>query len=198
MKPQRLEGSKTQGISESLSLRVLVFKRMTALAFLLLGFSGCGTKSIPAQENGVLDLRDRLSVLSREAGGSYSPHFAASRNGIDRDSILLIPPITVRASLKGIAGHATLVGIATPVYNIGDGMQLDVVLIQEGNRRTVYTRYYDPGRKTEDRKWIPFKIPLDLPQGNDIRIELRVSAGMQGDLVADWLAVSELRVIAKT
>ena len=196
MRPRKLQDSKTQKALESSGLRVLASIGMTT-SLLLLGWA-CGTRGTLAQDGGIVYLRDRLSVVTPETGGSFSPHFAASRNGVGRDSILLIPPTKVRASLQGITGPVMLEGIVTPVYNIGDGMQLDIVLIDGGTRRGVYSRYYDPGRKAEDRNWIPLYIPLDLPRGHDIRIELMVTAGMQGDLVADWLAVSELRVVQRT
>ncbi len=175
---------------------------LVAVAFIF-GLTGCGRKAAPPAKDAVFELRDRLSVTRRQdgtpvSGGSYSPHFEAVRNGIRRDSILLMPPVTVSAPLNGLPACATLRGIAAPVYNIGDGMQLDIVLIGEGNERTVYSRYYDAGRRAEDRRWVPFTAPLDLPVGQNFSLELRVTPGAQGDLVADWLAVSDLQVVQRT
>jgi hypothetical protein len=85
-----------------------------------------------------------------------------------------------------------LEGWATPVFNVGDGLQMDLFLRQAGARHFIAGRYFDAGRKFEDRDWIPIAFPLDL--GQDDQLEIEVSAGPQGNLVADWLALSSFHL----
>jgi hypothetical protein len=85
-----------------------------------------------------------------------------------------------------------LEGWATPVFNVGDGLQMDLFLRRAGARHLMGSRYFDAGRKIEDRDWIPIAFPLDL--GQDDQLEINVSAGPQGNLVADWLALSSLHL----
>jgi hypothetical protein len=88
-----------------------------------------------------------------------------------------------------------LEGWATPVFNIGDGIQLDLFLSRYGERHRVGERYFDSGRKAEDRDWVAIAFPLDLRE-ND-QLEISISGGPQGDLVADWLALSSLRLMKR-
>jgi hypothetical protein len=110
--------------------------------------------------------------------------------------MVLVAPVVIQASLEGISGRAILEGQSSPVYNVGDGMQMDILLLAPGRERVIYRRYYDAGRRLEDRAWIPINIPLELEEWpRDSRLEIRVSGGPQGDLVADWLALSALRMV---
>ncbi|MBN1566211.1 MAG: hypothetical protein JXA73_00060 [Acidobacteria bacterium] len=114
---------------------------------------------------------------------------------MSKDALVLIAPVSVRISLKGMSGDLTLRGLATPVYNIGDGIHMDVFLSRAGKRYFIGNRYFDPGRRAEDRDWIPLFFPLDV--GEDDQLEIDVSGGPQGDLVADWLALSSLRLMQR-
>jgi hypothetical protein len=78
------------------------------------------------------------------------------------------------------------------VFNIGDGVQMNVFLRRSGIRILVGSRYFDPGRNAEDRSWIPVSIALEVNEGDLIEIE--ASAGPQGDLTADWLALNSVVV----
>lgn len=106
----------------------------------------------------------------------------------------LVAPLEIRASLAGLSGTHTLKLLATPVFNIGDGLQMDVLVGGAGALKQVYGRYFDAGRKAEDRDWIPLEIALDLSGAGDAYLEIRISGGPQGDLVADWLALAEVRL----
>jgi hypothetical protein len=109
--------------------------------------------------------------------------------------MLLVAPVVVRAPLEGIAGTLILEGFTAPVFNIGDGIQLEVFVLESGHERRVYDRYFDPGRRAGDRAWIPFSIPFDLGNSGGGSLEIRISAGPQGDLTADWLAIGSLRLV---
>ena len=111
--------------------------------------------------------------------------------------MLLIAPVTIRASLQNLSGGATVEGLAAPVFNVGDGMQLDLYLIRGAARQTVGSRYFDPGRTADDRNWIPLAFPLALSGAGDDQLEIQLSAGPQGDLVGDWLALGSLRLVQR-
>jgi hypothetical protein len=117
----------------------------------------------------------------------------ATRKGVRRSSLMLIAPASIQASLKGASGKMTLRGWAAPVFNIGDGFQMGLFLIGRGKPRCLWERYFDPGRKAEDRNWIPIVVPCELTEGDQLVIT--VSGGPQEDLTADWLALSSLRLV---
>ena len=105
----------------------------------------------------------------------------------------MIAPIRLRAPLDGAMEYIRMEGLATPVFNLGDGFQLDFLLVTDEKSRVIESRYFDPGRRAKDREWIPFSIPL-IPRDREEWLEVRVSGGPQGDLVADWLAIAEPRL----
>lgn len=126
-------------------------------------------------------------------GGSFVRHFEVVRNGTKRDAMVLEAPVAIRADLKDAAPGSIFQCLSTPVFNIGDGMQLEVLVNEDGQWRLLYTRYYDAGRRLEDRAWIPLRLPVNLgPSARNVQLEIRVSGGPQGDLTADWLALTGL------
>lgn len=106
----------------------------------------------------------------------------------------LIAPVAIQAGLPGLSGKFTLKLLAAPVFNLGDGFQMEVLVGGAGDRKQIYTRYLDAGRKAADREWIPLEIPFELRGLADAYLEIRVSGGPQGDLVADWLALAEVHL----
>ncbi len=162
---------------------------------------GCSSTTVPGQSSSPTDLSSRFTANqvpgSRRTaeGGSFTPHFTVVRNGISRNAMVLEAPVTIRMPLAGVGPGATLECYSTPVFNIGDGMQFDVRLVEGDERRVIYSRYYDPGRKLEDRAWIPLKIQLGLAgPAAGTQLEISLGAGPQGDLVADWLALSMIHI----
>lgn len=154
--------------------------------------NGCSKRAeTKPQTVGVLDLTDRFLPVNPAAQDLHlNRGFSVTRKGVRKDALVLTAPVSVCASLKGVSGRFTLEGLATPVFNIGDGIQLELYLSRAGKRQFIGKRYFDAGRKAEDRDWISIAFPLDL--GEDDLLEIEISAGPQGDLVADWLALSSL------
>jgi hypothetical protein len=171
-----------------------------ALIFFI-GLCGCGAAA--RQEQSVkaeLDLTDRFSVLSPRAEPGpkeFDAHFDVMRRGLRRDSMVLTAPAVIHAPLTGLSGNVVLEGLATPVFNVGDGIQMDMFLLGSGTRKLIYNRYFDAGRRAEDRDWIPLAIPLELGNSSDNWLEIRVSGGPQGDYVADWLALSAMHIVPR-
>jgi hypothetical protein len=159
-----------------------------ALGYVLLVIGCSPARSSPS-------FADRFAVVAGGgAPGSFQQHTAVVRNGKQEDATILVAPITVRAELAGYYGKLWLRLLATPVFNIGDGIQMDVFFLDGSDRTRICSRYFDAGRNPADRQWIALEIPLDLRNGQGSQVEIRVSGGPQGDLVADWLALAEVRI----
>ncbi len=149
----------------------------------------CAAQSVPE----VMDLAARFQ--SEGQRDLLRQHVSVTRKGRRMDATVLIAPVTVRASLAGLSGRFILKLTAAPAFNIGDGMQMDLTLSDAGERRPVYARYFDAGRKAGDREWIPIEVPLALSGSGDVYLEIKISGGPQGDMVADWLAFAEVVLV---
>jgi hypothetical protein len=175
---------------------------LMTMAMLLMWSTGCSTAKIAGGSSPVAGIGARFEANSvagsrrTREGGSFTPHFKVVRNGVARDSLVLEAPVTIWTTLEGARPKAVIECITTPVFNVGDGMQMEVSLIENGRSRMLLQRYYDAGRCLADRAWIPLRIPLDLqgPSGA-ARVEIRLSSGPQGNLVADWLALSDIHIV---
>jgi hypothetical protein len=167
-----------------------------AAALLFLLAAGCsrplaeGSSGDPA-----VDLRPLLAPdTETSAGGRHHSRFEVTRNGRRVESTVLVAPAAVRASLAGIEGPWMLELLMAPVFNLGDGFQMEILLVLPGGNRSLYSRYCDPGRRASDRAWLRVAQPVDLKSGDGRSVEIRVSAGPQGDLVDDWLALGSVRL----
>jgi hypothetical protein len=154
-----------------------------------------------------IPLAERLLLL-REAGTDptaeyLSPRrFSLVRGGVRREGLLLVAPAAMQAPLDGIRGTIEFRCSVAPVYNIGDGMTIEILLAFDGGQQSLMRRTVDAGRQSEDRQWIPIAVPVDLPAAGDAALVIRVSGGTPGgssgtgpDLVADWLVVAGPEVI---
>jgi len=174
-----------------------------AAILLIILCTGCAPSAGISRSASGLDLTDRFFPVAAsdrrpEGERAFARHERVVRNGVARDAMVLVAPVSIRASLDGFSGRAFLEGHSAPVYNVGDGMEMDILLLGHGRESVIYSRYYDAGRRLEDRAWIPIDIPLDLEEwSRDAQLEIRVSGGPQGDLVADWLALSAIRIVRK-
>jgi len=175
--------------------------RMGILTFVLCGVAGAALKAECFKAAGtVIDLSDRFVVdgASGKTGSAaiaaYSTHYPVARRGKRLDCMILVAPLSIRAPLGEIRGRMTLECLATPVFNVGDGFLMEVLVVSAGMERLAFSRYFDPGRSSEDRDWITLSIPLDFDSSRNAHLQIRVSAGPQGDLVDDWLALSGVRL----
>ncbi len=137
-----------------------------------------------------VDIAPRLEAESSSA--AVRRRVDVTRKGRRVDATVLVAPATARASLAGLSGPYLLRLSAAQVFNIGDGIQMDVFVVDSSARRQIYSRYFDAGRKAEDRAWVPIEVPLALSGSGDVYLEIKVSGGPQGELVADWLAFAEV------
>jgi hypothetical protein len=160
-------------------------------------FTGCSRKSdIRSAESTTLDLMSKFeTVNSSPSVTRFHRNFPVIRNGERRDTLTVVAPLTIRTYLHDVSTQMTLEGFVAPVFNIGDGIQMQICLKRGRRLRLVASGYFDPGRNAEDRKWVPIKIPLNPEEGD--QLEIQVTPGPQGDSVADWLAFSCLRLATK-
>jgi len=106
-----------------------------------------------------------------------------------------VAPMVATASLGGFIGKSDLRFIAVPVFNVGDGIQMEVWLTDGGPPVRVCSRYFDPGWRFEDRRWTPISVSMELHR-KDARIEIRVSGGPEGNLTGDWLAFADVQLLS--
>jgi hypothetical protein len=163
-----------------------------ALIAALICFASCGSGDVAKKNSApVLDLMDRWSLAdSSQPEEHFKQSQLVTRKGLRRQALVLVAPVHIHAPLRGFSGRATLRGWAAPVYNIGDGLQMNLFVRRNGIRHQVGSRYIDSGKNAGDRDWIPIEILLEI--GEDDWLEIEISGGRQGNLVADWLALSEL------
>jgi hypothetical protein len=186
--------------------RIIPLLVAAALSILL---SSCGsTQSLDVNEETVdatMEFSRRFSRDSAfgashagETSGSVYRALLVERRGLQKRALVLVAPVTIRAALRETERHALFQCLATPVFNVGDGFQIEVTLLVGGERKSLCTRYFDSGRRAEDRDWIPLSIPLSLGGVGESQLEIQISAGPQGDLVGDWLAMADIQVVERT
>lgn len=158
----------------------------------LMCFVSCGNGDGILQETApVLNLMNRLSPAdSSQPEERFKQDQLVTRRGLRRKALVIVAPFRIHAPLQGFSGKATLRGWAAPVYNIGDGLQMNLFIRRSGIRHPAGSRYVDSGKNAGDRDWIPIEVSLEI--GEEDWLEIEISAGPQGNLVADWLALSEL------
>ncbi len=156
----------------------------------VLWLQGCAPRARPEPA-----LADLFQVASGELQESFAAHQEVIRNGRRKDAMRLIAPLRIRLDLDGLPRRFKLAMRVTPVFNIGDGMQLDFLVGNAGDRRRVAGRYFDAGRIAADRDWTLLDVPVDSMGAEDAYLEISLSGGPQGDLVADWLAIADLDIV---
>jgi hypothetical protein len=160
------------------------------------GSHGCGS-SLPSAYNpeSAIDLSTRLLPMDKGSRGNPEKRLEVVRKGVKRKSIVLVAQSVIRLSLQGASGKRELKFWASPVFDVGDGIQLNLFLRRGGERITVGGRYFDSARKSEDRDWIAIEVPLEIREEDQLEIE--VSPGPQGESTADWLALADLRLASE-
>ncbi len=167
------------------------------VVFLSMVTAGC---SFPESNAGgaretEFSLMERFVRSGEDSAGALHRNMQVTRRGRRESSIVLVAPVAVVADIGEDRGTVKLEFLAAPVFNLGDGFQLNVFLKDAHRTAPVYSRYFDAGRKASDRDWIPIEISLDLVGQRSRMLELKVSGGPQGDLVGDWLALAQMRVL---
>ncbi len=173
--------------------------RSTEFGFLsllagVLFVSGCSSPERSAQKNMAESFV--LTGVTQRQEDSPIRQMEVQRRGIRKAASVLIAPASVKASLAGYRGARNISLLMAPVFNIGDGIQMQMWLQDGGEPRLVCSRYIDPGRRYEDRAWIPVSVPVDISSDRP-EIEIRISGGPRGDLTGDWLAFADMHVSAE-
>jgi hypothetical protein len=137
----------------------------------------------------------QFSAVDDGRGGSYESRMPVTRSGRTMQAAVLRAPVAVRLPLGKSSTVLALECLAAPVFNVGDGMLLQAAVVDGGREQVVFGRGFDAGRRAQDRDWVPLSIPLKPCRSADCALILRLSAGAQGDLVADWLALADVRIV---
>jgi len=171
---------------------------LTLTLLTALGSQGCGDDAEnPVLHGPGLDITGALMPVDGASRKNLYRKMEVLRRGERKDALVLLAPAFLQVSLQEqLSGEGTLECWAAPVFDIGDGIQMNVYVRRNGVQVLKGSRYFDPGRTAEDRSWIRISIPLEIRKGDQLEIE--VSAGPQGDLVADWLALSDVRLVSAT
>ncbi len=180
-----------------IDLRLQVRTKLRALVILtmlMVLHSGCTPAVLSHVSSDDIDWPQRFLVRGESDRRSFDRHSLVVRRGRQMDAMVLVAPVTIAASLTGVSGGQLLECLATPVFNTGDGIQMDIYLKTGAGEKKVYSRYFDAGRIASDRDWVPLSVPLDLGREASAELSIRVSGGPQGDLVGDWLALSSFRL----
>jgi hypothetical protein len=139
-----------------------------------------------------MDLRpamgNAVTAAGKEAGQARLP---VTRAGRRLDCVVLIAPVHVDVPLEG-RGRRNLELVAAPVFNIGDGMDLEILLVSQAGSRRAYAGSFDAATRIADRSWRTFRVPLELAGEEGQALRFRLSGGPQGDLVDDWLAFGKV------
>jgi hypothetical protein len=156
----------------------------------LLAFPGCKQKM--AAPEILLNLATRFQPVTPPSSGGLET-LEVIRKGRRRKALILVAPAKVRALLPGKPGKTNLICIAAPVFDVGDGIQMELSIVRAGGRFPVGNRFFDAGRRAEDRNWVVAAFPIESQVGDELEIE--VLGGPQGDLTADWLALGSVFTI---
>ncbi len=77
----------------------------------------------------------------------------------------------------------------------GDGVEFEVIVLADGEERSLYRKYIDPKANEEDRRWFDESIDLSDLAGRSVEILFRTSAGPRNDPEYDWAGWSTLCIM---
>ncbi len=160
-----------------------------------MALAACGSRPARAPEKATgRDLMPGLARAVQAAGKpSGQPRMEVTRGGRRMQCAVLIAPVLVGVPVGWDAkGRYTLELVAAPVFNIGDGIDVEVLLHGSAGARRLLARRFDPARRADDRAWQKIAVPMDLTGTPGEAIQFRVTGGPEGDLVDDWLALGSV------
>jgi hypothetical protein len=152
--------------------------------------TGCSDAHRPVPPNMLDRFTPAIPVADRR---SFLNPVVVDRAGLKKNGMILVAPASAKASLEGFHGRIELNLMVVPVFNVGDGIQMEIWLLDGGERVPICRRFFDPGRRFEDRRWTPVTVAMDL-NGKDAHLEIRVSGGPEGNLTGDWLVFADLSI----
>ena len=154
--------------------------------------AGCAS----ARRDTEAGLADSFEAVGRPSSprDALMRHLPVVRRGLRKDAMVLVAPLAVRTPLGARSGPVVFQSLVAPVFNVGDGLHLEIYHVSAGEARQIYGRTIDAARRYEDRQWLPLEVPIEAGRGTEESLEIRVSGGSRGDLVGDWLALAEMRL----
>jgi len=161
---------------------------LPALSSCLLAACGPGRSRPVAPMPG--DLSEELASAASPPGSIRD--FTMVRAGERRRGVALIAPVKLSVPVNETHGLFEFRCFAAAVYNVGDGVTLEILWEDSSGARRLIERRFDAARRREDRRWAEISVPLKI-EGRG-HIVFAASAGASGDLVADWVTVAQPRV----
>lgn len=155
--------------------------------------AGCSHARPPAPAG----LLERFAPAMKVTNRSFFMNpVVVDRAGSKKRAMVLVAPAAASAPLEGPVGRIRLQLEIVPVFNVGDGILMEIWLRDSEPPVRVCSRYFNPGRRFEDRRWTPVTVDMNVHRG-DAQLEIRVSAGPGGNLTGDWLAFADLHISRK-
>jgi hypothetical protein len=117
------------------------------------------------------------------------------RGSIGRDAIVLIAGARLRLPLPPLnAGDRLAFSITIP-FDRGDGAEAKMYFESAGQKEPLYTRSLNPAGAPNDRRWFDEAVEIGKYAGRNGSLVLECNSGPDLDVVGDWIAWSNLRVL---
>lgn len=79
----------------------------------------------------------------------------------------------------------------------GDGVLFEVRIVDErGHTTQIFSKYIDPKKNTEDRKWFDYNLDLQAFSGQKVSCVLKTTGGPEANLDYDWAGWSDPQLIS--
>ena len=168
--------------------------RLMLLAISAVAVVSCARSPRPRERGAGVDLSGAMARAEGPPGSARD--FSMVRAGRRRAGVALVAPAKIAIPVDGVHGSFDFRCFAAPVYNVGDGVTMGILWETATGASILLERRFDAARSAGDRRWTELSVPLEIGGGG--RIVLEASAGSSGNLVADWVAVAEPRLVPRT
>jgi Bacterial membrane protein YfhO len=81
-----------------------------------------------------------------------------------------------------------------PAY--GDGVTFKIILLEQGNKTEVFSKYIDPKNHPCDRRWFDERIDLGNWAGREVTLRFTTTGGPNKDTAHDWAYWGDIRLAA--
>lgn len=111
-----------------------------------------------------------------------------------RPALVTLAGAKVRFEVPNVGPDSKLIIGAGMVHDLGDGALGSIRVDHNGVTDLLYSRYLDPARKIQDRRWFDEQISIGRYAPGPITLYFECSSGGSGDTGADWFAWSRMKI----
>lgn len=80
----------------------------------------------------------------------------------------------------------------------GDGVSFEVIIVDEKSRKiSVFSKYIDPKKNAEDRKWFDYNVDLQAVAGQEVSFIFKTGGGSEGNVEYDWAGWSNPQIVSE-